>query len=54
MANEGGKRSDTAPADASSRPKDKARGQKVSKERGSATNHEKNPGKRPHQGGGAR
>ncbi len=27
------------------------RGQKVSRERGTATNHKKNPGKRPTQGG---
>jgi hypothetical protein len=32
----------------------KAKGQKVSSERGTATNHKKNPGKRPHQGGGSR
>lgn len=32
----------------------KAKGQKVSSERGSATNHKKNPGKRAHQGGGSR
>ena len=31
-----------------------AKGQKVSQERGTATHHKKNPGKRPHQGGGAR
>lgn len=30
----------------------KAKGQKVSRERGTATNHKKNPGKRAHQGGG--
>lgn len=29
----------------------KGKGQKSSKERGSATNNKKNPGKRPHQGG---
>jgi hypothetical protein len=29
----------------------KGTGQKRSQERGSATNHKKNPGKRPHQGG---
>ena len=34
-----------APADG------KGKGQKSSQERGSATNHKKNPGKRPHQGG---
>ena len=32
----------------------KSRGQKVSRERGAATNHKKNPGKRPRQGGGSR
>jgi len=32
----------------------KASGQKVSSERGTATNHKKNPGKRAHQGGGSR
>jgi len=31
--------------------KSKSRGQKVSNERGTATNHKKNPGKRAHQGG---
>jgi hypothetical protein len=29
----------------------KAKGQKASRERGTATNHKKNPGKRAHQGG---
>jgi hypothetical protein len=29
----------------------KSRGQKVSSERGTATNHKKNPGKRAHKGG---
>lgn len=29
----------------------KTRGQKVSRERGTATNHKKNPGKRAHKGG---
>lgn len=29
----------------------KGKGQKSSKERGTATNNKKNPGKRPHQGG---
>jgi hypothetical protein len=29
-------------------------GQRVSQERGTATRNKKNPGKRPHQGGGAR
>ena len=29
----------------------KPTGQKVSRERGTATNHKKNPGKRAHQGG---
>ncbi|MEW6705386.1 MAG: hypothetical protein AB1430_11085 [Pseudomonadota bacterium] len=32
----------------------KPKGQKVSSERGTATNHKKNPGKRAHQGGGSR
>jgi hypothetical protein len=32
----------------------KSKGQKSSSERGSATNHKKNPGKRPHQGGSSR
>jgi hypothetical protein len=32
----------------------KSPGQKVSRERGAATNHKKNPGKRPRQGGGSR
>jgi hypothetical protein len=30
---------------------DKSKGQKRSTERGSATNHKKNPGKRAHKGG---
>jgi hypothetical protein len=29
----------------------KSKGQKVSRERGTATNHKKNPGKRAHKGG---
>ncbi len=29
----------------------KSKGQRTSKERGTATNHEKSPGKRPKQGG---
>ena len=32
-------------------PPKKSKGQKVSRERGTATNHKKNPGKRAHQGG---
>jgi hypothetical protein len=32
-------------------PAAKGKGQKQSQERGTATNHKKNPGKRPHQGG---
>lgn len=32
----------------------KAKGQKSSSERGSATNNKKNPGKRPSQGGNSR
>ena len=32
----------------------KPTGQKSSSERGSNTHHKKNPGKRPHQGGGSR
>jgi hypothetical protein len=33
------------------KPSQKATGQKASRERGTATNHKKNPGKRAHQGG---
>ena len=32
-------------------PTRKSKGQKISRERGSATNHKKNPGKRSHKGG---
>lgn len=41
-------------ASQASRKDSKRKGQKTSRERGSATNHKKNPGKRPHQGGGSR
>ena len=33
---------------------DKSKGQKRSSERGTATNHKKNPGKRPSHGGSSR
>jgi hypothetical protein len=33
---------------------DKSKGQKRSSERGTASNHKKNPGKRPSQGGSSR
>ena len=33
------------------KPRKKATGQKVSRARGSATNHKKNPGKSAHKGG---
>jgi hypothetical protein len=33
------------------RPAKKSKGQRVSRERGTATNHKKNPGKRAHKGG---
>jgi hypothetical protein len=39
------------PASGPASPRKKPTGQKVSRARGSATNHKKNPGKRAHQGG---
>lgn len=54
MANEAGKQSTSPSQGAASNGADKSHGQKVSRERGTATNHKKNPGKRPSQGGNAR
>ena len=54
MANEAGKQSSSPSQGAVSKSADKSRGQQVSRERGTATNHKKNPGKRPTQGGNAR
>ena len=47
-------RKSSSKSSAPSSSKDKSKGQKVSSERGSATNHKKNPGKRAHQGGSSR
>jgi len=41
----------TKGARSQARPSRKSKGQKVSRERGTATNHKKNPGKRAHKGG---
>ena len=55
MANEAGKQSSSPTQGRTvAASSDKPTGQKVSRERGTATNHKKNPGKRPHQGGGSR
>jgi hypothetical protein len=44
--------SNTATKGARSRqPAQQSKGQKVSRERGTAANHKKSPGKRAHQGG---
>lgn len=45
--------SNTAKKGAASQPHPakKSKGQKISRERGSATNNKKNPGKRAHKGG---
>ena len=54
MANEAGKQSNSPSQGTAPKGADKSRGQQVSRERGTATNHKKNPGKRPSQGGNAR
>jgi hypothetical protein len=54
MANEAGKQSTSPTQGASTRRSEKSSGQQVSRERGTSTNHKKNPGKRPTQGGNAR
>jgi len=41
----------TKGAQPQARAQKKSKGQKVSRERGSATNNKKNPGKRAHKGG---
>ena len=54
MANDAGKQSTSPTQGASAQRSNKSSGQQVSRERGTATNHKKNPGKRPSQGGNAR
>jgi hypothetical protein len=55
MGNEAGKQSNSpSQGSASGATATKPTGQKVSRERGTATNHKKNPGKRAHQGGSSR
>jgi hypothetical protein len=54
MANEAGKQSASPSQGRTAAKGAKSTGQRVSRERGTATNHKKNPGKRPRQGGGSR
>lgn len=54
MANAAGKQSASPTTGRTAAKAAKSPGQRVSRERGTATNHKKNPGKRPRQGGGSR
>ena len=53
-SSKGSNRSNASKGSSSSSGSKKGKGQKVSSERGTATNHKKNPGSRAHQGGSSR